>query len=207
VSGRASGGSLAADELKAFTAALRAGGPDRMRVIAPFAHDGLKLWAALRQALADDPNAAGAVAAASLFLPATELGPFARELMDDPRDEVRAALFRAWSPAEDDVPAPPPHVPDADLDDLLRSGLTDPSAEVRAAAARLAFLAHRGAGLTGELVVNLEAPERELRRWTILALGGATDLVSLDLLTQLAGGEDLAAAAAAVRALGARRAP
>jgi hypothetical protein len=200
------GGPLPPAELARVADALRGDAVTSTRAILPYVDDGLKLWAVLRQVLASGAVSAERVAAAGLFLPATERGPFARELMDDPRPGVRAALFRAWTPARRDVPGEPlPTVPDAELDDLLRRGLTDPAPEVREAAAALAFLAGRGGGLVGELTINLGAPEPGLRWWSILALGAAADPLSLDLLTQVLAGEDLATAAAAARALGARR--
>jgi hypothetical protein len=199
-------GPLSPDELAKFAAALTRRGPALAQAIVPFVDDGLRFWSALRQVLASDPSAAEAVAAAGLFLPESERGPFAREMLDDPRPEVRAALFRSWTPVETEVPGNPlPTVPEAELDELLRRGLTDTASEVREPAAALTFLAGRGDALRGELIVNLGAPEPALRWWSILALGSAFDPLSLDLLTQLIHGDDTAEAAAAVRALGARR--
>jgi hypothetical protein len=199
------GGPLAPDELSRFAGALRDDPATLARALLPYADDGLTLWAILRQTLASDATSAEAVAAAGLFLPRTERAPFARELLDDPRPGVRASLFRAWTPVATDVPGDPlPMVDDAELDEMLRRGLMDPSREVREAAATVAFVAARGAELLGELIVNLEAPEPGLRWWSILALGAASDPLSRELLTGLLGGEDLAVAAAAVRALGTR---
>ena len=100
---------------------------------------------------------------------------------------------------------PLPTLPDPELDELLRRGLGDPSPGVREAAAALAFLAVRGASLVGELTVNLGAPESGVRWWSILALGAAADPITRELLLDLAQGEDLAEASAAIRALAQRR--
>ena len=198
-------GPLAADQLARLVAAVHAGPQATLQALRPFFGDGLRLWAVLRQLLAANPADAQRIAEAGLFLPETERGPFARELLDDPRVEVRVALFRAWTPARQDVPGHPlPTVPDAELDDLLRRGLTDHSLDVREAAAALAFLAIRGAQLVGEIVVNLGAPESRLRWWSILALGGARDPISRELLIDLAKGEEPSEACAAIRALGQR---
>jgi HEAT repeat protein len=168
--------------------------------------DGLKLWAVLRQMLAANPADAQRVAELGLLLPKSERGPFARELLDDPRAEVREALFRGFTPVETDVPGRPlPTLPDPELDELLRRGLGDPSPGVREAAAALTFLAVRGASLVGELTVNLGAPQSGVRWWSILALGSAADPITRALLLDLARGEDLAEASAAIRALAQRR--
>jgi hypothetical protein len=199
-------GQLDAGALARFLAALRADAVTATRAVLPFVDDGPRMRAVLRQALGADATAAEAVARVALFLPQDERGPFARELLDDARSAVRAALFRAWSPVRSDVPGNAlPTVSDAELDGLLRRGLTDPSPDVREAAAMLTFLAARGEQLVGELTANARAPERHLRWWSILALGRATDPGSLVLLSELVVGPDLAFAAAAVRALGARR--
>lgn len=199
-------GLLPPDELDRFAAALRGDATTSTQALLPYVDDGLTLWSVLRQVLAAGGASPETVAAAGLFLPRTERGPFARELLDDPRPGVRAALFRAWTPARTDVPGDPlPTVSDADLDDLLRRGLTDPSPQVREAAATLTFVSSRGGGLVGELTINLQAPEAGLRWWAILALGAAGDPLSRELLIQVVAGDDLATASAAVRALGARR--
>jgi hypothetical protein len=202
---QAPAGVLAPDAVARFIAALRGGAVASAQAVMPYMDDGLKLWAILRQAVAADPSAAPDIAAAGLYLPRTERGPFARELLDDPRPEVREALFRAWTPVELDAPGKPlPTVPDAELDELLRRGLRDPAPAVREAAAALAYAALRGGALVGELTVNLGAVEPGLRTWSLLALGAASDAVSLDLLRQHAGGDDVAEVAAAIRALGQR---
>lgn len=199
------GGPLDAAALQQFAAAIHAGSHATLDAVGPYLNDGLKLWAILRQALAANPADAQRVAEVGLFLPASERGPFARELLDDARPAVREALFRAWTPVRRDVPGRPlPTVPVAELDELLRRGLTDAALGVREAAAVLAFLAVRGAALVGELVVALGSPASRLRWWAILALGGATDPLSRALLEEHAAGEDLAEASAAIRALGQR---
>jgi hypothetical protein len=203
--GRPPPGPLAPDELARFTEGVRGGLDATLAALRPFASDGLKLWAVLRQMLAANVADALVVAEVGLFLPPSERGPFARELLDDPRPEVREALFRAWTPVRQDVPGKPlPTVPDDELDELLRRGLTDASPAVREAAAVLAFLAVRGASLVGELIVNLGAADPGLRWWSILALGGAADPLTHELLAELVKGDDLAEASAAVRALGQR---
>lgn len=93
---------------------------------------------------------------------------------------------------------------DPDMDVRLRQGLLDPETRVRIAAAKLAFAAARGAHVTGELMVNALAPEHELRYWVLLALGGARDPLTLELLLEAAAGDSPTSAQAAVRALAAR---
>jgi len=203
--GKAVAGPLAADELQALMTALRGDAVTSTRALLPLVNDGLRMWAALRQVLGADASLAEAVAAAALFMPQSERGPFARELLDDPRPEVRAALLRAWTPVQKDVPGNPlPTVSEAELDELLRRGLTDSSLDVREAAATLAFVAMRGAALIGELVTNLESPSRGLVWWSTLALGAARDAVTRELLLQQVADPDVARASAAVRALAAR---
>jgi hypothetical protein len=198
-------GPLSAEELQAFSATVHGGLPATVGAMRAYIGDGLRLWAVLRQLLASNPADAQRVAELGLFLPVTERGPFARELLDDPRPQIREALFRAWTPVRSDVPGKPlPTVPDAELDELLRRGLTDESIAVREAAAALAFLAVGGASLVGELVAALGSPSNGLRWWALLALGGARDLLSLELLSQFAGEADVALASAAIRALGQR---
>ncbi|HVE87282.1 MAG TPA: hypothetical protein VND93_30710, partial [Myxococcales bacterium] len=198
-------GPLGAAELRALAAALSADAVTSTTALVPLINDGPRLRAALLQVVALDPANARAAAGASLFLRPGDQADFAREMMEDPRPGVRAALFQAWAPPRMDVPgqAIPTLDPPA-LEALLRGGLLDPSREVRAAAAAYAFATGRGASVVGELMVNLEAPERELRWWTILALGGARDELSLHALEQIAAEPDVAAAGAAIRALAAR---
>lgn len=199
------GGPLDAAALERFAAAIHAGPHATLEAVGPYLDNGLLLWSILRQLLAANPGDAQRIAEVGLFLAPSERGPFARELFDDPRLGVREALLRAWTPARRDVPGKPlPTVPDAELDELLRRGLTDDAPGVREAAAVLAFLAVRGAPLVGELVVALGAPESSLRWWAILALGGARDPLSRELLDQRASSDDVAEAAAAIRALGQR---
>jgi hypothetical protein len=199
-------GPLGPDELARFLAALRGTAVATLQAVMPFMDEGLRLWAIFRQALAADPSAARRIASAGLYLPRSERGPFGRELLDDPRPAVREALFRGWTPPETDVPGKPlPTVPDAELDEMLRRGLLDPSPAVREAATGLAFAAMRGASLVGELTVNLAAPEPSLRCGAILALGAASDPVTLELLREHLASDDAAAAGASARALGQRR--
>jgi HEAT repeat protein len=203
--GASTPGPLSSDEVEKLSAALRSDAVTSTRALVPLVGDGLRMWAALRQVLAADPSLAEAVASAALFMPQSERGPFARELLDDPRAAVRAALFRAWTPVQKDVPGRPlPTVSDDELDELLRRGLLDPSLDVREAAATLAFLAERGAQLVGELVTNLESPAAGVAWWSVLALGAARDPLSRELLEARLGSDDRALASAAVRALGAR---
>jgi hypothetical protein len=198
-------GPLEADELAQLTTALRGGAMTSTRALLPYMNDGLRMWAVLREVLAADVANAEVVARAGLFLRASERGAFARELFDDVRPEVRAALLAAWTPADVSAPGQPlPTVPDAELDELLRRGLTDDSDAVRAAAARLAFAANRGGALVPELALNIEAADRSVRWWSTLALGGADDALSLELLRQEADVDHAGRVAAAVRALGAR---
>jgi len=197
-------GPLDGPALQKFIAALHGGQRSTLEAVRPWFARGLELWAILRQVLASTADAQR-VAEVALFLPESERGAFARELLDDARPAVREALFRAWTPVRTDVPGKPlPTVPDAELDEMLRRGLTDRASGVREAAAGLAFLAVRGAALVGELVAALGAPEGAVRWWAILALGGASDPLSLELLVGYVAGDNLAEAAAAIRALGQR---
>jgi hypothetical protein len=203
--GKTIAGPLDAAELAAFSADVHAGPHTTLKALKPYLDDGLRLWSILRQLLHANPSDAQRVAELGLFLPASERGPFAREMTDDSRAFVRAALFRAWIPARNDVPGKPlPTVPDAELDEILRRGLTDPDLDVREAAAAVTFAAVRGASLAAELVVNLGTPSGRLRWWSILALGGASDELSRELLVERVAGNDMAEAAAAIRALGQR---
>jgi hypothetical protein len=197
-------GPLDGPALQRFIAAIHGGHVSTLEAVRPWFARGLELSAILRQVLAATANGQR-VAEVALFLPEIERGAFASALLDDVRPTVREALFRAWTPVRTDVPGKPlPTVPDAALDELLRRGLTDDASGVREAAAALAFLAVRGAALVGELVAALDAPERGVRWWALLALGGASDPMTLELLAGYAAGANLAEAAAAIRALGQR---
>ncbi len=198
-------GPLSPAELQAFAVQIGKGARATVAAIMPYVDDGLRFYAILRQLLAANPAKAQRVAEVALYLGQRERGVFARDMLADPDPAVREALFRAWTPVRTGVPGDPlPTVPDADLDDLLRRGLTDESTAVREAAAALAFLAVRGASLVGELVAALGSPSDGLRWWALLALGGAHDPLSCELLSQFAGEPDLALASAAIRALGQR---
>lgn len=177
-----------------------------MRALLPRAEaDPLRLLSDLRAAVAAEPGVAINAAIAATALGRAECGAFVRELVADPRAEVRRGLFDAFAPPQVEVPVPVVKpVPEAELDALLRQGLLDRDGGVRTAAARYAFAAGRGDEVRGELIVNLQAPETELRWWVLLALGQARDPVSLDQLEQVAAGEDAGFAAVAVRALAAR---
>jgi len=185
--------------------ALRADIITAMRALLPRAQDPLRFLNDLRAAVADDASVAINAAIAATSLGPAECGAFVRELLVDPRAEVRRGLFEAFAPphVEQPIPVVKP-VPDAELDELLRAGLLDPDGSVRVPAARYAFAAERGGSLVGELMVNLLAPEPELRWWVVLALGQAGDPLSLDQLEQLANADDLTFVSAAVRALAAR---
>jgi hypothetical protein len=199
-------GPLTEEGLAQVLADLRSGGAAGIAALIPFAGDSLQLWGVLRQVLAADIGLAEAVAFGGSLLPASDRGAFARELLDDPREPVRVAFFRAWLPARVDIPGQAVRIwPDDVADDLLRRGLTDVSMSVRAAAAALAFASDRGASLVGELVTQLGAPERELRFWSILALGSAVDELSRAMLERIVDDPEPRFAAAAVRALAARR--
>jgi len=177
-----------------------------MKALLPRAGDPLRFLGELRDAVAADPSVAINAAIAATAMEAATCGAFVRELLADPRAEVRRGVFEAFAPPRVEVPVPVVKpVPDPELDEMLRQGLHDPDAGVRTAAAKYAFVAERGAHVLGALVVNVEAPEPELRWWVVLAMGQAGDLISLDLLEQLAAADDdLRFAGAAVRALAAR---
>jgi hypothetical protein len=198
-------GPLSFGELQALATAIRRGAYATIDAIVPYIDDGLRFYAILRQLLAANRADAQSVAEVALYMAERERGVFARDLLADSDPRVREALFRAWTPVRTDVPGRPlPTVPDAELDELLRRGLTDASTGVREAAAALTFLAVRGTSLVGELVACLGSPESGLQWWALLALGGARDLISLELLAQFAGESDVALASAAIRALGQR---
>lgn len=193
------------DQPGELLAALRQNIVVAMPVLLRRAADPLALWGELRDAVAADPSVAVNAALGSMVLGHAECGAFLRELLADPRPEIRGAVFDAFAPPDTDTPGTAVRgVADDRLDDMLRAGLLDPAPSVRALAARLAFAAERGESVLGELMVNLEAPERDLRWWAVLALGAARDALSLDHLSQLAAGDDLMLAGAAVRALAAR---
>jgi hypothetical protein len=201
----AASGPLPAGELAALIAALRGDVVSTLDAIRPRAGDSLRLWAALRQAVAADPATALNAAIGALALAEADRAAFLGELVGDPRPAVRAAAFAAFAPPHSEAPGTAMRsIADPELDALLRRGLADPDDEVRTAAAKLAFAADRGGALVGELMVNLEAPARELRWWVVLALGGADDPISLRVLEQLAAENDLMMATAAVRALAQR---
>lgn len=196
---------LAGTGAAALLAALRAGVVETMQAIMPMAADSVRLWQALRQAVEADEATAMNAATASMALRDAERGPFLRELAADPRPAVRAAVFDALAPPRVEAAGEAVRfLPDGELDELLRGGLTDRDRGVRTLAAKLAFAAGRGAQLVGELTIQLDAPERELRWWSILALGEARDALSGELLAQLLGEGDEMMASAAVRALAAR---
>jgi hypothetical protein len=198
-------GPLDARRLAALIAALRGDVLTTMQAVQPMAGDSVGLWQALRQAVAADEATALNAATASVMLRDADRGPFLRELAADPRPAVRAAVFDAFAPPRVETAGEAVRfLPDDELDELLRGGLTDRDRGVRALAAKLAFAANRGAHLLGELTVQLDAPERELRWWSILALGGARDPLSGELLARILGEDDEMMAAAAVRALAAR---
>lgn len=184
---------------------LRADIVTALRGLLPRAGDALRLWESLRRAVRADPGVAKNAARAAMLFEETDRGPYLRELAADPRPEVRAAAFSAFAPPRVEAPGEAVHVvPDDVLDEIIRQGLVDPDRSVRSEAARTAFAADRGAAVLGELVANMEAPERDLQWWVTLALGGARDPISLAQLERLAGGDDLRLAGAAVRALAAR---
>lgn len=198
-------GPLTGAQLEPLLAALRGPAQERIAALIPFLDDGALMSGVLRQVLAADAELAPQVAFGASLLP-QELRPaFARELLADARASVREAVFRAWCPARMDVPGQALRVlPDADWDELLRRGLTDPEPAVRGAAAALAFASDAGGALVDELVAVLEVEPREPRFWAALALGAARDARSRDVLVGLVDGHDLLCAAAAVRALAAR---
>lgn len=184
---------------------LRADIVTALRGLMPRAGDPLRLWESLRRAVEADPSVAANAARAVLLFEEADRGTFLRELLSDARPEVRAAAYSAIVPPRVEVAGEAVHVvPETMLDDLVRQGLLDPDRSVRSEAARTAFAAGRGAAVLGELVANMEAPERDLRWWVTLALGGARDAISLAQLERLASGDDLRLAGAAVRALAAR---
>jgi HEAT repeat protein len=184
---------------------LRADIVTALRGLMPRAGDPLRLWESLRRAVDADPAVAKNAARAVMLFEEADRGAYLRELLADSRPEVRAAAFSAFVPPRVEAPGEAVHVvDDGTLDELLRQGLTDADRSVRSEAARTAFAAGRGAAVLGELVANMEAPERDLQWWVTLALGGARDPISLAQLERLAGGEDLRLAGAAVRALAAR---
>lgn len=193
------------DQRRALIAALRADILTTVEAIRELADQPLRLWSALRQAVAADPATALNAALAALSLGDAERAAFLGELVADARPEVRAAVFLAFAPPHTDTPGSAPRIlPAADLDALLTRGLADDDPGVRTAAAKLTFAADRGGALVPALSVNLDAPTRELRFWTVLALGGADDPISRRILEQLAGEDELLIAAAAVRALAQR---
>lgn len=199
-------GPLSAAELAQLTAALRGGAQATIAALMPYADDGAKMRAVLQRALASDHGLAERVAFGAAMLPASERAVFANELAVDPRPSVRAALFSAWAPARKDIPGEAVRVlSDRDWDALLRRGLSDAEVEVRSAAAALTFASDAGGGLVDELMACLRAPVRELRYWAILSLGAAGDAPSLEALERFAGDREPMLAAAAVRALAARR--
>jgi len=198
-------GPLGARELRALEAELSQEPRQAAMALVKYIDDGPRLSAALRQLVAWDGGNARRASLSALFLRPGDQAAFARGMMEDPRPEVRQALFEAWAPPRNEVPgqASAPPEPEA-LDALLRAALLDPSRDVRAAATAYAFATGRGPGIVGELLANVEAPERDLRSWTLLALGGATDDLSRRVLEQVASEPDEAAASAAIRALAAR---
>jgi hypothetical protein len=198
-------GPLSARELQALAAELSQPPREATLALVKYIDDGPRLAAALRQLVAWDGGHARRASLASLFLRPGDQAAFARGMMEDPRPEVRKALFEAWAPPRNEVPGQASAPPDPEaLDALLRTALLDPSRDVRAAATAYAFAAGRGPGIVGELLANVEAPERDLRSWTLLALGGAGDDLSRRVLEQVALEPDAEAAAAAIRALAAR---
>ena len=198
-------GPLPAAALLALVGGLRGDLMAAMQATNGYRSDGLRLWASLRQAVAVDPDTAMNAATVSMALPDTERGGFLRELAADPRPPVRAAVFAGFSPprteAAGDAPVP---LPVAERAELLRAGLLDQDRDVRTAAAKLAFGTGRGAGLVGELIAQLDAPEAELRWWSVLALGNASDPVSVEVLRDVLAGADETMATVAARALAAR---
>jgi hypothetical protein len=194
---------MSADQVRA---ALRGDIISAMRALLPLVEaDPAALLSDLRAAVAAEPTLTiNAVIASTALDPAT-CAVFVRALLGDPRATVRRGFFEAFAPLHVAVPVPVVKpVPDPALDEMLRQGLLDPDGGVRTAAARYTFAAARGAQVLGELLVNLQAPEPELRWWVVLALGQARDPLSLDQLEQLMAGDDAAFASAAVRALAAR---
>jgi len=198
-------GPLSAQELRALEAELSQEPRQAAMALVKYIDDGPRLSAALRQLVAWDGGNARRASLAALFLRPGDQAAFARGMMEDPRPEVRQALFEAWVPPRNEVPgqASAPPEPEA-LEALLRTALLDPSRDVRTAATAYAFATGRGPGIVGELLANVEAPERDLRAWTLLALGGSTDDVSRRVLEQVASEPEAAAASAAIRALAAR---
>jgi len=198
-------GPLDRRELAALIQALRKDVLTTMRAVKPLAGDSVRLWQALRQAVEADEATALMAATAAVMLQDAERGPFVRELAGDPRPAVRAAVFDAFAPPQVETAGEAVRfLPDDELDALLRGGLADRDRDVRTVAAKLAFASGRGASLVPELALQLDAPERPLRWWSILALGSARDPMSGELLAQILGETDEMMAQAAVRALAAR---
>jgi hypothetical protein len=203
--GSPAAGPLGAAELEVLLTALRGGVASAITALMPFADDGPTMVAVLQQVLAADVALAERVAFGGAMLPHAERTAFARGLARDVRADVRRALFTAWAAARMDVPGQAARVlPDAEWDDLLRQGLLDADATVRAAAAALAFASDRGLTLRAELLANVDAAERPPRFWAILALGADRDAASLARLREIIDEQDPLFAAAAVRALAAR---
>jgi hypothetical protein len=199
-------GPLSAPELAALAAELSREPRRAAMALVPYIDDGPRLSAALRQLTAWDGDNARRASLAALFLRPGDQAAFALGMMEDPRPEVRQALFEAWAPPRNEVPGQASAPPDPqDLDRLLRAALRDPARAVRTAATAYAFATGRGPEIVGELLANLAAPEQDLRQWTLLALGGATDELSLRVLEQVSSQPDAPAASAAIRALAARR--
>ncbi|HSR96318.1 MAG TPA: hypothetical protein VLM79_04565 [Kofleriaceae bacterium] len=198
-------GPLQRRELAALIEALRKDVLTTMRAVKPLAADSVRLWQALRQAVEADEATALNAATAAVMLRDAERGPFVRELAGDPRPAVRAAVFDAFAPPQVETAGEAVRfLPSDELDALLRSGLGDRDRGVRTVAAKLAFASGRGGALVPELTLQLDAPERALRWWSILALGSARDPMSGELLAQILGEADDMMAQAAVRALAAR---
>jgi hypothetical protein len=200
-----SAGPLSPAELAAFAAALQGDTRTVMSALLPLVDDPARLRAALLQVLEADPALARPVFAANLSMKAEHVAQIAERALDHPLPSVRAALFEAWSPPRMDVPGQAlSTLLGTELDEAVRRGLLDPSRAVRAAAAGFAFASRRGDRAVGELMANLEAPERDLRSEVLLALGTASDPLSLHALEQIAAEPDPGFAAAAARALASR---
>jgi hypothetical protein len=143
-----------------------------------------------------------------LALPAASRQRILPRVARDPRPSVRRALFHEWAPEVLEVPRPGSALlPDAEWHHLLRTALEDDDADVRAAAAALAFDSGHAGELAAELLRGLDAAgarDREPAWPLVLALGQARDGDSLQRLVAIAAGPDEPLAAAAVRALAAR---
>lgn len=96
--------------------------------------------------------------------------PSLKELLSDKDDDIRAAVYRSLSFT----------CKDTGIEEILLSGLSDPSSTVKIASAECVFSADIGASAEGRLISLMDDPDPQVRIAAVEALGRIESKASID---------------------------